>query len=251
MAQRIYKVILADDEVWINFGIKKLIHKSGLPFEVVGEASNGIYAYEMTRQFLPDVLITDIRMPGLSGLALMRRLREENMPVKVIFISGYAEFAYAQEALQMGAFDYLLKPVKAENIAETLQHYINQYELPVQGIPEEEPYQIGDRRMKKIMRDIDKNYTHKITLGDIARENHLSMGHLSALIKDTTGISFSSYIAGKRIEDAKNLLRNEALSIDEIADMVGYGDYFYFTKVFKKYTGVSPSAFRKNQEAAP
>ena len=65
-----YKVLIADDEVWIGFGIKKLIHKSGQPFTVIGEAPNGIRAYEMVKKEQPDLLITDIRMPGLNGCLL-------------------------------------------------------------------------------------------------------------------------------------------------------------------------------------
>ena len=99
-----YKVLIADDEVWIGFGIKKLIHKSGQPFTVIGEAPNGIRAYEMVKKEQPDLLITDIRMPGLNGLELMRKLRAEENPVSVVFISGYAEFEYAREAISLGDF---------------------------------------------------------------------------------------------------------------------------------------------------
>ena len=108
-----YKVVIADDEVWIGFGIKKLIHRSGLPFEVVGEASNGIKAYDMVRQVRPDILITDIRMPGLNGLELMKKLLEEGFVMKVVFISGYAEFEYAKEAVHLEVEEYILKPVNS------------------------------------------------------------------------------------------------------------------------------------------
>ena len=105
-----YKVIIADDEVWIGFGIKKLIHRSGLPFEVVGEAPNGIKAYEMVKELKPDLLITDIRMPGLSGLELMKKLMEEGHTLKVVFISGYAEFEYAKDALRTVSYTHLTLP---------------------------------------------------------------------------------------------------------------------------------------------
>ena len=116
-----YKVIIADDEVWIGFGIKKLIYKSGQPFTVIGEAPNGIRAYEMVKKEQPDLLITDIRMPGLNGLELMRKLRAEENPVGVVFISGYAEFEYAREAISLGAFDYLLKPIEEESLRRFLR----------------------------------------------------------------------------------------------------------------------------------
>lgn len=115
-----YKVVIADDEVWVAIGIKKLIHRSSLPFEVVGEASNGIKALEMVREMRPDLLITDIRMPGLNGLELVKRIRESESLIQIIFISGYAEFEYAQGAIQASVDDYMLKPVSINQMKQTL-----------------------------------------------------------------------------------------------------------------------------------
>ena len=243
-----YKVVIADDEVWIGFGIKKLIHRSGLPFEVVGEAPNGIKASDMVKQVKPDILITDIRMPGMNGLELMKKLLEEGYMLKVVFISGYAEFEYAKEALRMGAFDYLLKPVEEEGLTAILERYIEIREKKRKETDTEEEMDssVRDSRVKKIIEEINQRYTEKISLGDLADGCGLSIGHLSTLIKKETGQSFSEYITGKRMEDAKKLLCREELSIDDIADMVGYHDYFYFTKAFKKYMGMSPSMYRKN-----
>lgn len=245
-----YKIIIADDEVWVIFGIKKLIHRSGLPFEVVGEASNGIKAYEMIKDLQPDLLITDIRMPGLSGLELMRKLQEEKLNFKVVLISGYAEFEYAKEGLRLGAFDYLLKPVEEESISAILRRYMELVEKEHEEQAQEEMNawqdpEIEEPRVRKIIEKINQQYTEKISLQEFADEYNLSIGHLSTLIKKETGVSFSEYVTAKRMEDAKKLLRNEELSVDEIASRVGYNDYFYFTKAFKKYEGVSPSVYRK------
>ena len=115
-----YRIYLADDETWVVIGLKKQIEKSGLPFQVIGEANNGVAAMEEILEKKPDILITDIRMPGLNGLQLLEKLREKGIAVKVIFISGYAEFEYAQSALRMGSFDYLLKPVEQEKLNQVL-----------------------------------------------------------------------------------------------------------------------------------
>ena len=85
-------VYIADDEAWITIGLKKLIQKSALPFEVIGEAHNGVTTLEDIKALKPDVLFTDIRMPGLSGLEVMSYLSEHQIPTKVVLISGYAEF---------------------------------------------------------------------------------------------------------------------------------------------------------------
>lgn len=242
-----YKIIIADDEVWIGFGIKKLIQRSGIPFQVVGEAPNGIRAYQMVKELEPDILISDIRMPGLNGLELMQKLTDEKFSGKVIFISGYADFEYARMALKMGAFDYLLKPVDEENLVAVLERFLafredNMQERQKQSMD----IKFEDTRIQKIMDIINRQYRNKISLGELAEGCGLSIGHLSTLIKKETGMSFTECITEKRMEDAKNLLGMENLSIDEVAEEVGYNDYFYFTKAFKKYTGVSPSVYRKN-----
>ena len=90
-------VYIADDEVWITIGLKKLIQKSGLPFEVIGEAHNGVTTLEDIKTLKPDVLFTDIRMPGLSGLEVMSYISEHQFATKVVLISGYAEFEYARQ----------------------------------------------------------------------------------------------------------------------------------------------------------
>ncbi len=234
-----YKVLIADDEVWIGFGIKKLIHKSGQPFTVIGEAPNGIRAYEMVKK----------ELPGLNGLELMRKLRAEENPVSVVFISGYAEFEYAREAISLGAFDYLLKPIEEESLTAILSRFREEKERNVPRSMESVALnpEVSDPRIRKIIQEIDQNYTGKLSLGELADSMNLSIGHLSTLIRRETGLSFSEYVTAKRMEDAKKLLCQENLSVEEVAEQVGYHDYFYFTKAFKKYAGVSPSVYRKGQ----
>lgn len=122
-----YRIYLADDETWVVIGLKKQIEKSGLPFQVIGEANNGVAAMEEILEKKPDVLISDIRMPGLNGLQLLEKLREKGLDVKVIFISGYAEFEYAQSAIRMGTFDYLLKPVEQEKLDQVLERLLGAF----------------------------------------------------------------------------------------------------------------------------
>ena len=109
-------VYIADDEVWITLGLKKLLEKLNMDVFVVGTANNGLTAKEEIAMFKPDVVFTDIRMPGLSGLELLQAIPEVSPDTKVVIISGYAEFSYAKEAVQHHAYDYLLKPIKEEDL---------------------------------------------------------------------------------------------------------------------------------------
>ena len=96
------KVLIADDEINIILLIKSLIDRQKTDVEIAGEAGDGITALEMVRQLKPDVVITDIRMPGMNGMDLIRHVREEQIPVEFVIISGYSEFEYARSAIQYG-----------------------------------------------------------------------------------------------------------------------------------------------------
>ena len=114
------KVLIADDEINIILLIKSLIDRQKTDVEIAGEAGDGITALEMVRQLKPDVVITDIRMPGMNGMDLIRHVREEQIPVEFVIISGYSEFEYARSAIQYGVSDYLLKPIKKDELNDVL-----------------------------------------------------------------------------------------------------------------------------------
>ncbi|MDQ0877813.1 YesN/AraC family two-component response regulator [Paenibacillus sp. V4I3] len=115
-----YSVLIVDDEPWVANGLKALIDWENLGYTVIGEAHDGVQAMAAIEEKEPDVVISDIRMPGFNGIQLLERIRLQGLQTKVILISGYAEFEYAQKALRLGAFDYLLKPVDRNKLTETL-----------------------------------------------------------------------------------------------------------------------------------
>ena len=241
-----YKIFLVDDEIWVIMGLKKLIEKIGAPFQVVGEASNGVMALEEIEKKKPDVLITDIRMPGMDGLELMKEIRKKKLDTKVVLVSGYAEFDYAQKAIRMGAVDYLLKPVETETFAKVLENLEKMLDERG-GKQEEQPEEIlNPSALENIVEEIQSRYNENITLTGFSEKHNISAGHLSNLLKERLGMSFSEYITAKRVQKAKELLADERLSVEKVANEVGYKDYFYFTKVFKKAVGISPSKYRKN-----
>lgn len=116
-----YKILLADDEEEIREGIIHKIDWETLGYTVVGSAENGLDALEKAEHLQPDVVITDIRMPFLNGLELGAKLRAFLPSAKLIFFSGYDDFEYAQKAIQLNAAEYILKPVNAAELTETLK----------------------------------------------------------------------------------------------------------------------------------
>lgn len=119
------KVLLADDEPVILRGLKKLISWDELGLKIVGEAQDGHELRQLIPECRPDLIISDISMPGLSGIDIIKELHEQGHPIKVIFISAYQEFTYARQAVQYGALDYLVKPVSKPHLEEVLRRAVD------------------------------------------------------------------------------------------------------------------------------
>lgn len=116
-----YKVVIADDEVKLCQLIENIIDWKSLDATIVGTANDGISALDLVRDRQPDVLITDIRMPGYDGLELIAKAKEADSRLQIIVISGYRQFEYARTAMQYGVENYLLKPINEEELYEILR----------------------------------------------------------------------------------------------------------------------------------
>jgi two-component system response regulator YesN len=119
-----YKVVIIDDEPWTREVIKTLADWDALGLVVAGEASDGEYGLELIRLTAPDIILTDVKMPHLNGIELITTLRKENNDTPVIFISGYDDYSFIRSALKLDAVDYLLKPIKQEELNYQLSNCV-------------------------------------------------------------------------------------------------------------------------------
>ena len=243
-----YKVLLVDDEYFPREALKTTISWEKYGCTVCGEAKNGFDGIEKAIELEPDIILTDINMPFMDGLDMIMHLQKERPDILYSIVTGYSEFEYARKAVRYGAFDYLLKQVSAEELTDVLRRLSDALKGREQGAPD--PLKEGahlSHMMTEVMRDIDEGFPRDILLNELAKKYSISSGHLSNLIKKETGSTYTEHITRRRIEKAKELLKDDSLSILEVAEQVGYGDYFYFTKLFKRQTGLSPSKYRKEQ----
>lgn len=116
-----YRTIVVDDEQSAKRSLRKIIEMEQLPFDVVSEADNGREALVQVQELAPDLVITDIRMPVMDGLALCSRIREQDLQLEIVMISGFSQFEYAQQAIRYGVADFLLKPIDSDQVAGTLK----------------------------------------------------------------------------------------------------------------------------------
>lgn len=118
-----YNVLIVDDEPWVAYGIANLIDWESLGFTIIGEAHDGLTALDIIIDKKPALVISDIRMPGLNGIELLEKVNELKLETKVALISGYADFAYAQRAVRLGAFDYLLKQIEKDKLLIMVERF--------------------------------------------------------------------------------------------------------------------------------
>jgi len=123
-----YKVFIVEDEIVVREGLRNSIQSGAGPFVLAGEASDGEMALSIMKDVKPDILVTDIRMPFLDGLALSRIIKKTLPWIKIVIISGHDEFQYAQEAISIGVDEYILKPVSASDMLSTLNKLVETIE---------------------------------------------------------------------------------------------------------------------------
>lgn len=349
-----FKVLIADDERMVRLNLRTMIERDSEGFQVVSEAKDGEQALQLCLEHKPDLVITDIRMPGIAGLELIRRLSEQNLNLEYLVVSGYSDFQYAQSALRYGVADYLLKPidhgyflsvlrkintrlysksrkptvskewvwpckVHAEQTAKAIWHlnepelqseldWIHEVlpdnqasidpmtteqvdyfivvlngalqELNTKGLPIPQVHRSAqvltnsallhsiqssflslfehirvsrnwwsyNRLFKGAKLFIQDNYRNaNLSLKDAAAHLELSSNYFGNMFKKEAGVSFNQYLTQLRIENAKALLLDPLTKLYEIGEEVGFNDYTYFSRIFKKHTGFSPSEYRKNE----
>lgn len=247
-----FKVILLDDEDTITEGLQAAVPWERYKCRVVATANNGKDGLDLIRKFRPDIIITDIRMPYLSGIEMLRQLTGEFPHTQIIVLSGYRDFSYAQAAIQLGVLRFLLKPSKMDEIYEAL----NAAMLKLSGIPLEshsaektdvrvDEEQEGNFIVSRAMSYINEHYPEKLTLQQLADYLYISTWHLCRVLKKGTDMNFVDILNNIRIEHAKKYLRETSLKVYEISEKVGYSDIAYFSKVFRSVTGLSPKQFRE------
>ncbi|MEG2380142.1 MAG: response regulator [Oscillospiraceae bacterium] len=239
-----YKVVLIEDEQWTLRGIKKTFEWEKYEFEVVGEAMDGNEGYSLILKHNPDVVFTDIRMPGLLGTELIKKARKNNINSKFIIITAYADFTYAQNAISNGVFEYLLKPINSE-IAAALLGRLKKKIDQEKGINDDAEVEIiKNANFKKMIDYINENYEQKLYLNELAKQFDCNSNYCCGLFKKIFNLSFSEYVLKTRMKEAARLLTKTDTSITDIALKIGYDDYYYFNRMFKKFYNIPPRQYR-------
>lgn len=254
-----YKVIIVEDEDLIRKGLAYTFNWLDYDCIIAGEAANGKEALEKIEEVKPDIVITDIKMPLLDGLDMLASFQERSF--ETIIITGYAEFDYAKQAIKLGVSEFLLKPINHDEMGEVLRKLIKKLKNKhmVQTIREkvhdfseinllDTKFYFHDTNYESkyipiVLEYIEKNYNKKISIDQIAHNIGISSTYLSKKFKKETNHTFNDFLNKYRIQKSLHLMHDSDYRIYEIAEIVGYSEYKYFSQVFKSYMGHSPSEF--------
>lgn len=265
-----YTVVVADDEDELREAVCTMIPWQELGFRLVGSVGNGLDALQLVEQHEPDLLLTDIRMPFISGLELARQVRELRPMTHIAFLSGYDDFSYAQQAIRYGVISYMLKPLTVRGLSEELENIRRrmdqdwaagrraQQEGGGEAVPAGPAAAPGDGEMavkggellcRRALEAIEHNYRDpNFSLASLGGLLDVSPNHLSACIKRYAGETFINILIRRRMRAAQEWLTGSNLKIREVAERCGYTDQHYFSYCFKKYCGESPNALRRRLE---
>ena len=235
-------LLIADDENLELKVLEKTIKKFFLNELEIFMASNGKQAAQISDETEINIALLDVEMPGMNGIELAKLIREKNHDCIIIFITAYDRFEYAIEAMHIKAFDYLLKPWKEEKLTGLINEAIvNIKELSLENSVNEN---LQESQKSAIKKYIKENYKRDISAGDVAGILGYSDVYFSKIFKQLFDDTFINYLTKVRIDKAKVLLKDVGFNIKEVGASVGYTDSNYFTKVFKRAVGMSPSEYR-------
>ncbi len=239
------RVMLIEDEPNAMERYSSYISSYNAAFEIVAKASTYEQARTLFAQNKPEIIFSDIVIPGNTGLRFLEEVRASNWDGLAVIISGYGDFSYAQKAIKLSVFDYLLKPVFQKDLEQVLDKI-----LRLMNAKDPQIHYFTDRNLpvyvKKAVQYVEHYYNQEISLCAVAEFANVSPSYLSASFSKKCGMTFVEYLHAYRSDMAAKYLLDTDLTLEEIADRVGFGDSSYLNRCFKKRYAVSPGQYRKS-----
>lgn len=234
-----YRAMIVDDDQWALRDIQAAFPFAKYGFELSCVSRSAEEACAEFARLRPELLITDIQMKQMDGLELLRACKTMREDTMMVILSGHDSFDYARQALNNGAFYYMLKPIDDAE-AETLLQKVYQ-RLCSRNTP-----QVGDDdvffRMCVFVND---NLSPSLSLNDLAQRFSFNRTYISELFQLRLGISFSQYKKKQYLKKAHTLLQNPNARIADVAEECGFQDIRYFSRWFKEMTQMTPREYAK------
>lgn len=250
-----YKILVADDEPIERIVLTRKINKYFPGQFEIFQAENGRRALEIFMENNCQIAILDIEMPGINGLQVAEKLHEYNNETSIIFLTAFDNFSYARKAIHVRALDYLLKPGNDEELMLVLEEAMELEDIRRKGNNTDTggntdtKYRIEednhiDSFYDVVYRYIEEHYSEDISLQGMADIMNYADAYFCKLFKQYFNKNFITFLSEYRINKAKKLLGDISINVKDIGSLVGYENSNYFTRVFKRIEGITPSEYR-------
>lgn len=252
-----YKVLLVEDDKAMRFLYRKMKIWAETGFAIEDEASNGREALELLKKKKYDLIFTDIRMPFIDGIELLRRIKSEEYGGIVVFASSYNDFEYARQGIILGAFDYILKPFDEKQLEKVIGRVYEKLLLEKENkmlddVVESVFVETGiepssDNFVYQCAEYFSENYRNLFTMEQMSEYLGYNKDYFGKLFKLKFGMTFHRFINILKVEYAKELISTGNYKTYEISEILGFSGVDYFTRIFKEVTGTTPSSYRNQK----
>lgn len=233
-------ILIVDDEKLVREGIEKRIRKYGYPVKCIFQAAYARQAMEILEQNPVNLVFVDINMPFMNGLDFVEKYQDSG--IIFVIVSGYDNFSYAQRAICLNVFRYILKPIQQKEFQEVMDEVLKQ----LQHTQERHEYGSLAGEIMSCIRDnlADTGFS----LGSCAAILQISESSISKTLKKNVGTGFTDLLNHQRIEYAARLIEQSDGKIrsSSLAGQCGFVSQQYFSVVFKKIMGMTPSQYKEN-----
>lgn len=234
------KILVAEDEQLSRMSLINHLRRILGADALIEGVSNGRDAVAYAAKLDPQLIFLDIEMPLLNGLEAATIMQSNGTNAKIIFLTAFDRFDYAVGALRAGGSDYLLKPFDKEKISACIEKHLA---LKTQQSGAGEAGQSAFQTQFSVW--LQNHYAEDVSLEQAAEMMGMSVFYFSRLFRASYNRTFLEYLTACRLDRAAELLRTTEIPVRAIAPRVGYGDSNYFSKVFKRHTGMTPTEYRQ------
>lgn len=254
-------LLIVDDEIFSIQGILDSVDWTKVKFDKVLTANNFSQAMNIFLQEKIDILLCDIEMPFGNGIQLVGWVKEHDPNVECIFLTCHGEFTFATSAIKLQCFDYILKPVPTDVLEDTLlraqkkieqekknQNYLEYGKMYVNQMKENSSEEQSEDMVSRIKAYVKEHIAEALNVELLARLVNLSPDYLTKVFKKESQMTLNDYIIQQRMFLAKELLMTSNMSVNRVSDTIGYSNYSYFSKAFKKYYGISPREMQQKSK---
>lgn len=244
-------VLIVEDEIIEQDFLKTIVQDKLHPEDKLLTCDSGVQAIQLAKKYRPNIIIIDLILPEVHGLTAIQEIRKFMPNACITILSAYSNFSYAQKALSLRVFEYLLKPVKPtvlkDIFSKMLQSVSNDHAL-VDNIPKEKNIETKDEPQHSIeesIKYIKEHFREKLTLEIIASKVFMNPKYFSRIFKKEMDVTFTKYIIQLKIQYACRLLKTTNYQVYRISTECGFADPSYFNRVFCAQMNITPQKYRK------